>query len=178
MQLYIMRHGQASHTGNSDAERQLTKQGCFEAEIMGKWLNTMQPDLSHLLVSPFIRAQQTSAVVQAMYNNTLQSTTCNMITPSGNASQVHDYIDGMLDGLIVSRFDGLSDHSEINKNHKDSEQALLVVSHMPLVSYLVEDLTVERNSPIFQTAGIAQIDYDVTRMKGQLVRLISPHDLC
>ncbi|WDE03883.1 phosphohistidine phosphatase SixA [Thalassomonas viridans] len=159
MQLYIMRHGQASPVANSDAERQLTKQGQFEAEIMGKWLKSMQVKLDHVLVSPFIRAQQTAATVKATLNWSGPSSNCDFITPSGNAGQVHDYLDGML-----AQNPGIEE--------------LLVVSHMPLVSYLVEELTFDRKSPIFQTAAIAQIDYDLERMKGQLVRLVSPHDLC
>jgi len=162
MQLYIMRHGQASPIANSDAERQLTKQGQFEAEIMGKWLKSMQVNLDHVLVSPFIRAQQTAATVRATLNWTGPSTNCDFITPSGNAGQVHDYLDGML----------------ASSRGENAIEELLMVSHMPLVSYLVEDLTFDRKSPIFQTAAIAQIDYDLHRMKGQLIRLVSPHDLC
>ncbi|WP_281556664.1 phosphohistidine phosphatase SixA [Thalassomonas sp. RHCl1] len=166
MQLYIMRHGQASPIANSDAERQLTKQGQFEAEIMGKWLKNMQVNLDHVLVSPYIRAQQTAAMVKATLNWSGPATTCDLITPSGNAAQVHDYLDGMLA------------QSRGKSNSDKGIQELLVVSHMPLVSYLVEDLTFDRKSPIFQTAGIAQIDYDLGSMKGELVRLVSPHDLC
>ncbi|WDE13330.1 phosphohistidine phosphatase SixA [Thalassomonas haliotis] len=166
MQLYIMRHGQASPIANSDAERQLTKQGHFEAEIMGKWLKNMQVNLDHLLVSPYVRAQQTAAMVKATLNWSGPSTNCDFITPSGNAAQVHDYLDGMLA------------QSQGKSSTDKGIETLLVVSHMPLVSYLVEDLTFDRKSPIFQTAGIAQINYDLGRMKGELVRLVSPHDLC
>lgn len=48
---------------------------------------------------------------------------------------------------------------------------------MPLVSYLVAELTYDQQSPIFQTAAVAHIDYDIKTMKGQLVQLISPADL-
>ena len=47
---------------------------------------------------------------------------------------------------------------------------------MPLVSYLVAELTVDQQSPIFQTAAIAQIDYDKNNMNGKLIRLVSPPD--
>lgn len=71
---------------------------------------------------------------------------------------MHDYIDGV---CVI-----------------DKVKSLLIVSHMPLVSYLVAGLTVDGNSPIFQTAGVAHIDYDIKRMKGYLVSLTSPNDLC
>jgi phosphohistidine phosphatase len=154
MQLFIMRHGDASMIAQTDSQRPLTEQGIVEASLMGKWLKGLDVNIEHLLVSPYLRAQQTASVLLSQLDYKPKSKTINIITPSGNAAQVHDYIDGF-----------------IEKSHC---QQLLMVTHMPLVSYLVEDLTVNQQSPIFQTAAIAQIDYDIKNMKGELVRLISP----
>ena len=91
----------------------------------------------------------------SLYPNVAQ--TLDFITPSGNAKNVQDYLDGIC-------------QSEHFGN-------VLVVSHMPLVSYLVEQLTVDHQSPIFQTAAIAQIAYDEIKMSGELAHLISPYDV-
>lgn len=48
---------------------------------------------------------------------------------------------------------------------------------MPLVSFLVAELTFNHDSPIFQTAAIAQIDYDKAQMAGSLVKLLAPNEL-
>ena len=158
MQLFIMRHGDASMIAKTDAQRPLTEQGMEEAGLMGKWLKGLDVNIDHIVVSPYLRAQQTASVILSQLEYKPRSQTINSITPSGNAAQVHDFIDGF-----------------IETNHC---QQLLMVTHMPLVSYLVADLTIDQQSPIFQTAAIAQIDYDIKSMKGELVRLISPLDLC
>ena len=54
---------------------------------------------------------------------------------------------------------------------------ILLVSHMPLVSYLVAELTSDNTMPIFQTASVAQIEYDTTRMLGEFVTLVSPNEV-
>ena len=158
MHLFIMRHGDASLVASNDVQRPLTEQGKVEVNLMGKWLKGLGVNIEHLLVSPYLRAQQTSSELLSELSGQPKVKTLDIITPSGNAARVHDYIDGFID---VSHC-----------------QQLLVVTHMPLVSYLVAELTVDQKSPIFQTAAIAEIDYDTTTMKGQLVRLISPLDLC
>lgn len=158
MQVYIMRHGQAFTSGTADALRGLTEQGKLEANVMAKWIADKKISLDEIIVSPFIRAQETAKELSDHLGNHILLTTVDFITPSGIAQKMHDYIDG----VCVA----------------DKVNNLLIVSHMPLVSYLVADLTIDGNAPIFQTAGIAHIDYDIKRMKGYLVSLTSPDDLC
>ena len=156
MQLYIMRHGQANPMGNIDHLRELTPAGYKEAQCMGKWFNQQALPLIQVFVSPYVRAQQTANAVLDEINGQVKRETINFITPLDDAKKVHDYLDGVC--------------TETDIEH------LLIVSHMPLVSYLVAELTFDHQSPIFQTAAIAQIDYDVEKMSGKLVRLISPSD--
>lgn len=157
MQLFVMRHGQANPLGESDAQRSLTRQGVNEATQMAQWLAKQHSPIEQILVSPYVRAQQTAQQFAIHPEISAQVNTINFITPEGNAKQVHDYIDGMLATEAV--------------------ECLLIVSHMPLVSYLVAELTAEANSPIFQTAAIAHIDYDINTMKGRLIELIAPNDI-
>ncbi len=167
-----MRHGEAQQVIDSqmtDAKRSLTQQGQLEANLMGQWLSNMQVELDQVFVSPYLRAQQTCNTVLSTMKASdkattgmanLQATTLDFITPMGDAKQVRDYLDGL--------FAGLDSH----------QQSLLMVAHMPLVSYLVAELTQSENAPIFATAAIAHIDYDVEAMSGELIRLVSPLDLC
>ena len=153
-----MRHGQASFEAQSDAARPLTSQGELEAQMMGKWLSKMgyAPDL--VWVSPYIRAQQTFQHVGQHFAQKHQVKTNNMVTPSGSAKDMHDLLDG-----------------ELAVNNVDQ---LLIVSHMPFVSYLVAELTQQEKAPIFQTAGICEISYNRERHMGEFVRMVAPIDLC
>lgn len=158
MQVYIMRHGQAFSSGKTDALRSLTETGKLEANVMAKWIAENKIKFDQIIVSPFVRAQETAKLLSASLGDESLLNTLNFITPSGSAQQMHDYVDG----VCVA----------------DKVKNLLIVSHMPLVSYLVAELTIDGNGPIFQTAAIAHIDYDIKRMKGHLVSLTSPNDLC
>jgi phosphohistidine phosphatase len=82
--------------------------------------------------------------------------TLGIITPEDSAKDVHDY----LDAVCV----------------EEQYQNILLVSHMPLVSYLVAELTTDHAMPMFQTASVAQIEYSVDKMSGELVNIVSPND--
>jgi len=163
MKIFIMRHGEANQFGASDAQRALTQRGEAEVATMSKWLALQCEHFDKVIVSPFKRAQQTANIViknikiseDEIRNNQL---TTDIITPSGDVKVVHDFIDGLLES-------------------DNKIKTLLFVSHMPLVSYLVEELTIDGAMPIFQTAGISEIDYNVVKMKGCLLQQRSPHDL-
>lgn len=162
MQILIMRHGQAEATANSDAERALTDHGKNEAAIMGKWLASKSIVPSKIWVSPYLRAQQTYQALAEYLPLSTQALaklviTQPMITPLGSASQVRDLIDG-----------------ELSLTPVDS---LLIVSHMPLVSYLVSEFTQQQFAPIFQTAGIAEIEYDINSLLGECNGVVAPSDL-
>jgi len=169
MKIFIMRHGEAANTFGEDSRRLLTKKGLLETEKMGQWLARSEPKLTNVFVSPYLRAQQTCKnVIDALSKmrqlNGITPETLDFITPSGDARQVHDFIDGIL----------LHKDSLIKDNCSDDHQAILFISHMPFVSYLVAELTGSLNTPIFSTAAIAIIDYDIKQMEGQLIELVAP----
>ena len=181
MQVYIMRHGEAEGFTNqsfhSDSERPLTKQGMFEAQLMADWLTKMNISLNHIFVSPFVRAQQTCELVLKKMNT--DAITLDFITPAGDARQVHDFIDGLIGSLDDDEsHDAIAGVTNAAQTQLDQQCAVLLVSHMPLVSYLVAEMTYDDNAPIFATAAIAQIDYDPNTMKGEFIRMVSPLDLC
>lgn len=153
-----MRHGQAEIMASTDALRGLTEYGQQQACRAGQWLALQHylPDM--IWASPYQRAQQTAIEVQ----KTLQQNTCvdkqegvlaiktiSCLTPNDSATDVHDYIDAMLS--------------------VENYQQLLLVSHMPLVSYLLTSLSFDKTMMSFATAAIVIIDYDVKSMKGEVI---------
>ncbi|HCH70248.1 MAG TPA: phosphohistidine phosphatase SixA [Colwellia sp.] len=168
MKIFIMRHGDAANITGDDSLRPLTEQGDLEAEIMGQWLLHNKTKLLDVFVSPYLRAQQTYNNVSSFLikANLLvnKPKTLDLITPSGNAQHVHDFLDGLL-----------SESNEADYGEKNS--AILFVSHMPFVSYFVAELTDKNQMPIFSTGAIAVIDYETKHMQGQLVDIISPAKL-
>ena len=157
MQIFVMRHGQAESVAPSDALRPLTAQGIHEAQISAQWLSENQHTFDCIFVSPYLRAQQTADKVIEQLKSLGTRKTLSFITPEGNAKEVHDYLDAVL---------GLEQYKKV-----------LLVSHMPLVSYLVAELTSDNTMPIFQTASVAQIEYDTKRMQGEFITLVSPNEI-
>lgn len=153
MKIFIMRHGQAQSIAPSDFSRSLTEQGINEAVKAGQRLSNHHDVINCVFVSPYLRAQQTADVVIEQLNDKLTRKTLSFITPEDNARDVHDYLDAV---CSVEKYD-----------------SILLVSHMPLVSYLVAELTYDNTMPIFQTATIAKIEYNTEQMQGELIALFS-----
>ncbi|MGX1112141.1 phosphohistidine phosphatase [Pseudoalteromonas sp. MBR-15] len=153
--ILIMRHGEATPMQADDAARQLTPTGQQEASRMGKWLAChYKPDA--LLVSPYLRAQQTAE--NATHNiPLLYKETCRDITPDGVPQVATDY----LETLIAM-------HPQCN--------TWLVVAHMPIVSYLVDQLS-PGNMPIFNTGAVAVIEYDETKQRSHYLSIHSPNNV-
>ncbi|WP_413701673.1 phosphohistidine phosphatase SixA [Psychromonas sp. KJ10-10] len=67
MQIYIMRHGQAEMMANSDSERALTALGREESEMMASSLANQKVSFDAVMVSPYLRAQQTWESVRPFF---------------------------------------------------------------------------------------------------------------
>lgn len=149
-----MRHGQAANlthamTTQQDSQRPLTDLGHQQARTTGQWI-AENYTVDAVLASPYKRAQQTWQGVQtALGELTFFETTAD-ITPEGDAHFVVDY----LEALMMASPDC---------------QTWLLVSHMPLVSYLTEQLGCLSAPPMFATASVAVIEYDEQKGRGQLV---------
>lgn len=144
--LYIMRHGEAQMVAANDESRQLTSHGIAEVTRNAQWLKQQVEGFDLVLVSPYVRAQQTQQRVFDVIETPTKIETLADLVPEGSAENVHDYIDAAIQLY--------------------QPKNILLVSHMPLVSYLVEEFSFEQATPIFPTAGIAYIQYDVRQMKG------------
>ncbi|WP_341501552.1 phosphohistidine phosphatase SixA [Gallaecimonas sp. GXIMD4217] len=150
MQVLIMRHGQAVPQAPSDAERSLTARGEEEAWAQGNWLKSQGLVPSRLFVSPYRRTRQTAAQVGAAFAN-VEPVTLDELTPSGNLQAVTDLIHGYL----------------------GSDETLLLVSHMPLVAYLVEALVPGQAPLAFATGQIIWLQEEQGRLRIQAQRLPS-----
>ncbi|WP_042149804.1 MULTISPECIES: phosphohistidine phosphatase SixA [unclassified Pseudoalteromonas] len=154
--IFIMRHGQASPMCADDASRTLTNSGIREVEAMNKWLEKTA-SVDAVLVSPYVRAQQTYQLLKQGQNNIKLEQTSSDFIPEASPAYTCDFLQALI---------------SLNPDN----QNWLVVAHMPLVSYLVGELCPGK-MPIFDTAAIACIEYNEDKGQGELVGLKSPNRL-
>ncbi|MFP1908020.1 phosphohistidine phosphatase SixA [Lonsdalea quercina] len=139
MQVLIMRHGDAIPDAASDALRPLSARGCDESRQMAAWLSAQGIDIDRVLVSPFLRAQQTLQAVRDAWQLPVEDECLPELTPGGSAEQVRDYLE-----VLASQGVG----------------AVLVISHLPLVGYLVAALCPQETAPMFATSAVADVQFD------------------
>lgn len=146
MHIFIMRHGEASFHAFTDKDRPLTARGEEQADEQGTWLKSQTiPDL--ILVSPYLRAQQTCQLASQYFSKKIPTETWDNLTPYGNAEITVDYIDTLQQQGIDN---------------------LLIVSHLPLVDDIVTALGVN-DAIAFHPATIAKIEYQ--NGKGELLEV-------
>ena len=149
MKVFIMRHGEAQQFASSDSDRQLTSKGRQRSQEVSREFSELgYTHFDRVLVSPYIRAQQTwkeiSVNLSAGYHET-----CDDITPYGDAEQVVSYVNALF------------------KVH--NVQTLLIVSHLPLVGYIAAELVADISPPMFSTSGLMGIEYCPDRLQGQII---------
>lgn len=153
MKLLIMRHGEAQLVADSDMLRPLTKAGINQVKQTAAWLidNELIPKqgIDLAFVSPYLRTRQTFAALNEILpiNDVEYSQD---ILPCSVTSIAHDYLDTKLSFL---------EHPE----------CVLMVSHMPFVSYFVDIVCKQHISPLFATASVVVIEYDLKRSQGKLI---------
>ena len=150
MQIYIMRHGQAEMMAYSDAERNLTDIGRQESELMAKYLVEQDVSLDAVLVSPYVRAQQTWQTVSSFFEGVSNIQTLPCLTPSGSARTA-------VDELLALKAQGF--------------KSVLIVSHLPLVGYIVGELAPAAGVPAFSPSAVGHISLSEKDGFAQLVSL-------
>lgn len=137
MKLYVMRHGEAcsptlcAGVVQPDQERELTAHGHEEAKTAGEWLASQVEKIDLVIVSPYVRAQQTwHEVAQHVAAEVIE--TSSEITPEGDAE------------LFAS--------SLLARLQIEPAEHVLLVSHMPFVCYLTAYLDRTVQPPLFPTA--------------------------
>nr|WP_178116425.1 phosphohistidine phosphatase SixA [Pseudomonas brassicae] len=134
--MWVLRHGEAEPHANSDAARRLTAHGREQVLRSAAVLLGHTPQL--ILASPYVRAQQTAALVHDALGFDKPVQTVPWLTPDSHPQQVIAELDKL--GL---------------------EQVLLV-SHQPLVGALVSLLEhghCQQPAPM-STASLAELDGD------------------
>ncbi|OCG15858.1 phosphohistidine phosphatase SixA [Gilliamella sp. Fer2-1] len=136
MKVCIMRHGEAGFSASSDFSRALTNYGIKQSNQAGMWLKEQGYQFELGLVSPYLRAQQTFTALSS-HVNVAKIETDQFLVPGGNSSHAA----GILTMLLA-----------------EGTENVIVVSHLPLVGYLVNELCPQINPPMFPTAAIACIN--------------------
>lgn len=153
MQVLIMRHGEAALEAASDSVRPLTQCGRDESHQMAVWLNAKPLDIDRVLVSPYLRAEQTLATLRSALRLPDGEEVLPELTPGGDAALVACYLQALA---------------------KEGVSAVLMVSHLPLVGYLVAELCPGECPPMFATSAIAGITLDAASGKGTFDWQLSP----
>ena len=139
MQVFIMRHGDAALDAASDSVRPLTPCGCDESRLMANWLKGQKVDIERVLVSPFLRAEQTLDVVGGCMNLPGNVDVLPELTPCGDVGLVSTWLQALANEGVAT---------------------VLVISHLPLVGYLVSELCPGETPPMFTTSAIASVTLD------------------
>ena len=135
MNLIIMRHGEAEPYASSDRDRALSDYGRQQAYAAGEWLKANDISISQCWASPYLRTQQTAECVQSVYGE-LPTTPAGFLTP------------------------GSSPMAVVEQLRDNANNNLLVISHNPMVSQLVNYLSSGRTqgAAIMGTASMALFD--------------------
>ena len=150
-----MRHGDAALDAASDAVRPLTHCGCDESRQMATWLNDQSVNIDQVLVSPYLRAKQTLNTVREALTLPDREDVLPELTPGGDPAMVASYLQMLAD---------------------KGRKSVLVISHLPLVGYLVTELCPQETPPMFATSAIACVEIN-GEQAGQLLWQVSPAKL-
>jgi len=144
VRLYIARHGEAHASAPSDELRCLTGRGEREVAALWQQLSAEGIDISKVVASPYVRAQQTAAQIAHCYPGASEQT-CSLITPEDSPESVIEW--------LASR--------------QSSLDGWVLVSHMPLVAALTGLLTEGIGSrAAFAVGTVACIDLEVPCVGG------------
>ena len=151
MLVFVMRHGEATSFSVRDSDRELTDHGRKEVvSIIQRCTNNLAT-IDEIWASPYIRTQQTAALVNVVINKKI--ITCDFLTPTKSPDKVLKML------------------AAANKT-------ILLVSHQPLVGTLVDKLAdLELGRYRMSTAAIACIESESFTMgNGELAWLYQPEN--
>jgi phosphohistidine phosphatase len=134
-----MRHGQAEMMAASDSERELTRLGRLESEQMASYLAEQNISFDAAFVSPYLRAQQTWQSVFPFFPAVANVQTLPFLTPGGSARK-------SVNQILTLQAEGV--------------KKLLIVSHLPLVGYIIGELVPSAGVPAFATSAVGHIELE------------------
>ncbi|GGB47400.1 phosphohistidine phosphatase SixA [Shewanella inventionis] len=155
MQLFLMRHGESSFDAPSDRERKLTEIGRVHSGYMANWLVKNNSYFDLVIVSPYLRAQQTWQEVSKHLPEPRKFVVLDDVTPSGDAKRAVDVVLAYADQFKADK--------------------VLVIAHMPILGFMVSELVAGIEPPLFATSAIAQIDKHMEQCS--FVAMTAPHQV-
>lgn len=153
MNLFLLRHGNAESSAPRDRDRRLSAAGRDELRVVLSACQSELASVDAVLVSPYVRAQQTCEVALRYLPQTSgQPQTADFLKPDGSPQAVIDWAYGA------------------------SCESVLLVTHQPLVGTLLDELCgFEPGLYRMGTAGLAAVRADVVaRGLGELLWLRQP----
>ncbi|MEH6465486.1 MAG: phosphohistidine phosphatase SixA [Shewanella psychromarinicola] len=155
MQLFLMRHGEAGFDAPSDRERKLTDIGRIHTCFMANWLAKQVSHFDLVIVSPYLRAQQTWQEVSKHLSDPRKWLVLDDVTPSGDAKMTVD--------IVLA-------YAEQYKADN-----VLVIAHMPILGFMVSELVAGIEPPLFATSAVAHID--MHGHHSSFVAMTAPHQV-
>jgi phosphohistidine phosphatase len=154
--IVLVRHGEAEPSLMDDKSRSLTLRGRDQVSQAGKQISKFLPafkGFAHALVSPYTRTQETFNIL-SVYFPVGDKHDCSVVTPISSVSDAQ---------REVFKYVGRC-------------ESLLVVTHMPIVSFLTGELCNLDSPPLFMTSSFAVIKMDSLEGVGELKELVHQHD--
>lgn len=147
MKLYLLRHGKADwpNWSKPDDERPLTKDGCKEVAIVGKFLERLEI-APVIFTSPLPRASETADIVAKRLGVKVRVEPA--LRPGFDAAKLRG---------ILKKFEGAS---------------LMIVGHEPDFTRTIFQLTGGKTK--MSKAGVALIELETDSMKGEIRWLAPP----
>jgi len=142
VKLFILRHGEAEMMASRDEQRQLTERGRDDvAAVLAARAEDLQ-GVQRILVSPYVRAQETAEIV-ADFLPHLNLHTTPFLVPESNPIEFIRWLNSQCYGDL-----GLEE--------------ILLISHQPLVGTLVNGLSgSDQGLHAMGTANLAALEMDI-----------------
>jgi len=102
MHLWLVRHGEAEAYQSNDELRALTVKGRQDIHALAAKLQQWQVQPQRILVSPYLRAQQTLSILQAQNAWSQAAELSEHITPDASMSDCLQLLEGNKSTLMVS----------------------------------------------------------------------------
>lgn len=141
MELFLMRHGHAEPYAAKDSLRPLSTNGELEVARMIAQNSAELAGVECLIVSPYLRAQQTAEIVQQQLAN-VPKQDADWLVPNSKPS------------LLLSQLHKMY--------HEQGIKSIMLVTHQPLVGIVLDELcSLEPGRHRMATASLAAIDTEV-----------------
>ena len=119
MKLLLMRHGEAESHAQTDSDRLLTPYGREQVSAVARRLLDMDLQVEESMVSPYLRARQTAAIMSSTMVGSWPEQVSDAVTPDQSPERAASVIAECFDNTAIG----------------------LVVMHQPIISRLVYYLT-------------------------------------